>query len=357
LLLARGGVERSLLAGKSVVTANKQLIAHAGADLMALAGRQGCQLRFEAAVAGGIPVIGALQDGLAGDRLFRILGILNGTCNYILTRMEIARLPFSQALREAQERGYAEADPSADIDGFDAQAKLAILCAVGLGRLVRVSDIGCRSISAIDPIDFIYADRLGCVIRQISWAEEQEESPEALRASVQPVLVPRASPLARIQGSQNMVVVFGEFGGETAFSGHGAGGNPTAVAVVSDLLAVARSQGGSLVRFPPAGTCTRVESDFVTPQYVRFTVRDRPGIIAALAEGLSARGINIDAVLQEPGFPKSSLPFVVTLEPCGGAALQSALRHIEALDFHVQPPVCLPMLILENAEFGMRNAE
>ena len=336
-------IERALLAGKSVVTANKQVIAHAGSRLMAQAGQHGRHLLFEAAVAGGIPIVRALRDGVCGDRLFRIQGILNGTCNYILTAMEHEQVSFADALGDAQRLGYAEADPTADVDGFDAQAKLAILIAVGLGRSVRPEDIPLRSITAIAPVDFLYAKRLGCVIRQVAGAELVPDT-GAVRAAVHPALVLETSALARVGGSQNIVVVDGDFGGETALSGFGAGGEPTAVAVVSDLLAIAR---GMPVTRAAASTVSEphpVIRDFEAPHYVRFMIVDRPGVIAALAEIFSRHGINVDAVLQEPGWSKAELPFVMTLETCSSTAMIAALKAIDECDFHVRPPLWLPML-------------
>ena len=236
---ARGWIERSLEAGKPVVTANKQLIAEFGPDLQALAAHHRRQLRFEGAVAGGVPIIRAVQDGLAGDRLIRIGGVLNGTCNYILTRMECAGVPFSDALAEAQAQGYAEADPTADVAGLDARAKLAILCAVALGVRVSPRDIPCTSIADVSAGDIARARRSGCAIRQVSWAERVDGDPAGVRASVGPALVPVDSPVGRARGCDNVIVVTGELGGDTVYSGQGAGGNPTAVAVVSDLLAIA----------------------------------------------------------------------------------------------------------------------
>ena len=168
---AEDWIRRALRAGKSVVTANKQVIAHAGPDLLGEAARSGRHLRFEAAVAGGVPVVRAIEHGLAGDSLTRVAGILNGTCNYILSRMERQRLPFWEALAEAQELGFAEADPSQDIEGFDAQAKLAILAHIALRAHVPASAIPTRRIDNIDAVDFVYAEQMGCTIRQIAWAE------------------------------------------------------------------------------------------------------------------------------------------------------------------------------------------
>jgi homoserine dehydrogenase len=239
---ARGWVERALRAGKSVVTANKQLVAEHGSEILSLAARQRCAFRFEGAVAGGVPVIRAVQDGLAGDRLVSITGILNGTCNYILTRMEHDRWTFAEALGDAKARGYAEADPAADVDGLDARAKLAILCSVGFGIRVHPSEIPCASIAGVTADDLARAHASGCTIRQVSRAERVDGRPDRVTASVGPALVALDGPFARAQGCQNVVVVNGEFGGETVFAGQGAGGDPTAVAVVSDLLAIAATR-------------------------------------------------------------------------------------------------------------------
>ena len=229
-------VRGALAAGKSVITANKQLIARHGPDLLQLASASGRQLEFGASVAGGVPVLPALRTGLCGDRLHGISGILNGTCNYILSRIETARIPFSEALEEAQARGYAEADASEDLDGGDARAKLAILALAGLQTRVAPETVRARSIRGVDALDFDYAADLGCTIRQISRADLKEGT---LFAEVGPSLVPTASPFGRVQRNLNLVVTSGEHGGDMAFLGAGAGGDPTAVAVVSDLLFVA----------------------------------------------------------------------------------------------------------------------
>lgn len=336
---AEDWIRRALGAGKSVVTANKQLIARGGPELISLARQMKQQIQFGASVAGGVPVISGLQEGLAGDELFKICGILNGTCNYILSQIEANGIPFATALRDAQKLGFAEADPTEDIDGFDARAKLAILARVGLHCNVKVDSIVARSISPIDSVDFEYAKLLGCTIRQISWTELKEGQ---LLAAVQPALVGFSSPLARVEGSQNLVVATGKYGGETVFGGHGAGGHPTAVAVVSDILAIASSkQGGTTL---PAEITPTVTADFTAKHYLRFLVRDRPGIIASLATILSKCHINIDAVLQKPGCPKSHLPFLITLEECRTSLVEQALQQINALDFLVQPCLHLPIL-------------
>jgi homoserine dehydrogenase len=346
-------VRRALESGKSVVTANKQLIARHGPELLQLAGRKGCQIEFGASVAGGVPVLPALRTGLCGDRLHGIAGILNGTCNYILSRIETARIPFSEALEEAQARGYAEADASEDLDGGDARAKLAILALAGLHTQVVPESVRARTIRAVDAVDFDYAAELGCTIRQISRADLKGDT---LFAEVGPCLVPTDSPFGRVQRNLNLVLTSGQYGGDMAFLGAGAGGDPTAVAVVSDVMSVAQNlsavpdKGGpgkkdvasnvtvSTISTPP------ISSDFETPWYLRFFVRDQPGIVARLAQIMAAHHLNIDSLLQKPGFDKSSLPFVITLEPCHDSMLHPALQEMSGLEFSIRPCLCLPIL-------------
>jgi len=335
-------VRRALQAGKSVVTANKQLIAKFGRELQQLADESGQYLGFGACVAGGIPVLSALQDGLVGDRLVQLRGILNGTCNYILTRIEQAGVSFAEALAEAQQAGFAEADPTDDVDGHDAAAKLAILARVGLKADVATEQVTRRSIRNIAAVDFEYARELGCTIRQISTAKLCDG---VACLAVEPSLVPMTSPLASVAGSQNLVVSTGEFGGETSFGGHGAGGYPTAVAVVSDLLQAARSCAcAERSANQPVITACEVTSDQEAPQYLRFIVRDRPGIIAQIAGVLSRYHINLDAVLQKPGHEKSALPFVITLEPCRQSLVESALQEIAQSDFLADAPLRMPIV-------------
>jgi homoserine dehydrogenase len=334
-------VREALTAGKSVVTANKQLISRHGPDLLQLASTHGAQLEFGASVAGGVPVLPALRTGLCGDQLHGIAGILNGTCNYILSRIENARIPFSEALEEAQARGYAEADASEDLDGGDARAKLAILSLAGLHARVAPESIRARTIRTIDAVDFDYAAELGCTIRQISRADLQGTT---LFADVGPSLVRTISPFGRVQANQNLVLTSGKYGGDTAFLGAGAGGDPTAVAVVSDLLFVA--QNLSAIRGEPTASVStpKVSTDFETPWYLRFFVQDKPGIVARLAAILAKHHLNIDALLQKPGYDKSALPFVITLEPCRDTQLRPALEEMSVLDFGVRPCLCLPIL-------------
>jgi len=345
-------VRTALDSGKSVVTANKQLIAHRGADLDDLARARGCELRFEASVAGGIPVLRALQDGLAADRLVEVSGIINGTCAYVLSRMEQSGLPFAEALAEAQAAGFAEADPTEDVDGSDAAAKLSILSAVGLRRPLRAADIATRSIRRVEKVDFEYAAELGCTIRQIAHASVRDDG--SLFAAVGPALVPLASGFGRVTGNQNLISVRGIFGGETSFSGSGAGGAPTAVAVVSDLLSIHRASRRDHTAAALAEPAHRVSGDLVAPHYVRFTAVDRPGIIASVGAAFARSGINIEAVLQLPNHPKERLPFVTTLEACADSAVNRALGDIAALEWAIEPPLSLPMLAAGQRLSGTR---
>jgi homoserine dehydrogenase len=335
-----GWVRRALEQGAAVVTANKVLLAAHGPELLHLASTRGTQLRFEAAVGGGVPLIHGVREGLAGDNLQRVAGILNGTSNYVLSRMEKSDEDMAPVLEDARKLGYAEADPSADIDGDDAGAKLVVLAGIAFRRHVRLSDIPRRSIRPISAADFRYAARLNCTIRQIAMVEAKEDG---FHAFVGPALVPDGSSFGRNQGANNIVTISGRFGGESTFSGAGAGGPATAVAVVSDLLALTgqRLDGeggeewlpGTLAPPPPR------------PYYLRVVVKDRPGILASIAASLARQGINLDAVLQEPGYPKDALPFVITVEACEETALRAALQDIAAEDFHAEPPLALPMLL------------
>jgi homoserine dehydrogenase len=329
-------VRRALQAGKSVVTANKKLIAFHGVELERLAAAHGGHLKYGAAVAGGIPVIPGLEQGLAGDRIERIEGILNGTCNFILSKMEDGA-EYAPVLKEAQAKGYAEADPTEDVGGFDARAKLAILMRLALRLEVNPEEIVPRPITTVSAVDFSYARDLGCTIRQIARADR---SAGHVAATVGPMLVDRRSPLAWSRGTENMVIAMGHYGGDVVFSGHGAGGQPTAVAVVSDLLALAHGSRRVEVPSEPA----QLGGEFEVPHYIRFLVKDRPGIVAEITGALAREHINIRAIVQKPGYPADALPFVVTVEPCKSSALQRALAAMRTMDCFLVEPLDLQML-------------
>jgi homoserine dehydrogenase len=331
-------VRRALTEGASVVTANKMLLAAHAPELLHLAAANGAQLRFEAAVAGGVPLIHGVREGLAGDRLLRVAGILNGTSNYILSRMAESDEAMGIVLADAQRLGYAEADPSADVDGHDAAAKLVVLAGIAFRRHLQLADIPRQSIRPISDADFRYARRLGCTIRQIAMVEA---AADAFHAFVGPALVLRGSPFGLNMGANNVVTIAGHYGGENSFSGAGAGGLATAVAVVSDLLSLTQRTHERGEEWPPA----KVAPPPARPYYLRFVVRDRPGILATIAAALARHGINCDAMLQEPGYPKDALPFVITVEESEEAPLRAALGEIAGADFHAEPPLAFPMLL------------
>ena len=340
-------IESAISSGKSVVTANKELMAEQGARIWEKATGRGVSLAMEASVAGGIPIHSVLREGISGDRVESMAGILNGTCNYILTEMERRGAPLETILDEAQQLGYAEADPSADIDGYDARSKLALLSALAFGVQVRPSDIYLEGIRRIRPIDFAYAGRLGHTVRLIASAQE---SRQGLLLSVRPALLPQGTILAQVQGSYNAIWVRGVHGEDTFYYGRGAGSTPTGVAVVSDLMRVAREiVTGAPGMVPPFARSSLKPhtpisiSRQVRSHYLRFRVKDRPGIIAELASILAKARISLDAVLQEPSHNKHDLPFVITVEPTTEEAVSEAVKRMKGLDFLVEEPLALPM--------------
>jgi homoserine dehydrogenase len=283
-----------------------------------------------------------MLQGLSGDQVTRLSGIVNGTCNYILSRME-SGAAYATVLADAQQLGYAEADPSADVDGYDARAKLCILSRIALHAELDPDAVATQTISTVEDIDFTYARELNCTIRQVSRAQVEGT---LVHARVAPMLVPLASPMAWSHGTQNMVVVSGRFGGDVVFSGHGAGGEPTAVAVVSDILAVA--QGCKTVQLPVRKRT--VTGEFFAPHYLRVVVDDKPGIVHAISGALAKVGANIDSLLQRPGYPKHRLPFVVTTEPCLTSTIEQAIASIAKMDCMLERPLCLQMLQLEDPQ-------
>jgi len=343
---AENWLRRALTTGKHVATANKQLIAYRGSSLFELAASKGVQLLYGAAVAGGVPVIPGMSQGLSGDQITRISGIVNGTCNFILSSMETGA-DYAEVLKKAQALGYAESNPSADVDGFDARAKLCILSRIALRAQINPDDVPAQTISHVSAIDFAYAKELGCTVRQVSRAQiESKPDGNKVIARVGPMLVPMTSPIAWSHGTQNMVVTSGRFGGDVVFSGHGAGGHPTAVAVMSDVLAIA--EGSATVRLPAKPV--EVSGDVTAPYYLRLIVKDRPGIVAGIAGALAKVGINIDTILQHRGHPSDRLPFVVTTEPCSSSTLDKAIADMSKMEFMVEPPLCLQMLVVDDPD-------
>lgn len=345
--VAKDIIQAAVRERKSIVTANKELMAQCGAELWDTAIKARINLAMEASVAGGIPIHAVLREGISGDRVTTLLGILNGTSNFILTKIEKSSADFDEVLAEAQRLGYAEADPSADIDGYDARSKLAILAALAFGEKITPSDIYTDGIRRIQPIDFQYAHRLKHTIRLVCAAKQ---TPEGLILSVRPALIPMSTILASVQGSYNAVWVRGRFGEDTFYYGRGAGPHPTGVAVASDLMRVAREiRSGSPERVSPFAHPRLGEYKPIpvtsqkSPYYLRFRVKDQPGIIAALSKILADKHISLDAVLQLPSESKDNLPFVITVEPTSEKAVRGALSEMADLDFMAEPPLAMPM--------------
>jgi homoserine dehydrogenase len=340
-------IETAIANKKSIVTANKALMGLRGAEIWDQAITAGVNLAMEASVAGGIPVHAVLREGISGDRMSDLYGILNGTCNYIMTEIEDNGTPFDEVLAEAQRLGYAEADPSADVDGHDARSKLALLSALAFGERITPEDIFLEGIRRITPMDFQYADRLDHTIRLIAAARQ---TPAGLILSVRPSLIPKGTILAHVKGVYNAVWVRGHFGDDSLYYGQGAGPRATGVAVVSDLMRVGREiQHGAPERVSPFAheRLGKYKPIPVTLQerafFLRFRVKDQPGIIAKLGEIMAAKGISLDAVLQVPCDTKDNLPFVITIEPSREESVREAVKEMSTLDFMVEPPLALPM--------------
>lgn len=348
---AKVAVETALKRGAHVVTANKALLAVHGEALARLAEEHHAHLAFEAAVAGGIPVIKALRDGLAGgNRVNAVSGILNGTCNYLLTEMESSGRSFADVLADAQRLGYAEADPTTDVGGFDAGHKIALLSAVAFGAAPDFARVEIEGIDQVTLLDIRMAGKLGYRIKLLAKAERVENT---VRAHVHPALVAFDHPLAAVGGALNAVVIDAEPVGRLTFVGRGAGAGPTASAVAADLLDIlanaARPPFGrpvdSLAHYPPAARAE--EGRF----FVRILVHDKPGTIAAVADQLAKAGVSIESFLQDPAQGGADVPIVLTTQRCPRAALDAALRHIGALDVVAAPPRMMP---IEETRSGLR---
>jgi len=334
----------ALSQGKPVVTANKNLLAEHGDELFALAAKHNLPIGFEASVAGGIPILRVIHESTAGDQLRSVHGILNGTANYILTEMESRGIEFDEALQEAQHAGFAEADPSFDIDGQDARDKLCILARMAFEGRLNVSRIPTYGIRHVRAIDIHSANRLDSTIRLVGSAEHAENG---LEVSVRPWLVSRRSMLAKVEGVNNAVFLVGDKIGTQMFYGRGAGGDATGSAVVSDLIEISRDlAAGQLSAKNISGFLNSRELELCTnPRpvawYLRLTVKDQRGIVARVAEVIAQHAINIDSLEQEPHLPKDRVSFVITVEPVSEPIIRRAIETINSFDFMVEPVLLL----------------
>ncbi len=342
--VAKKAVEAALAAGKHVVTANKALLAHHGASLAALAEKNGVALNFEAAVAGGIPVVKVIRESLQGNDITRVYGILNGTCNYILTLMEKEVRSFADVLKEAQAQGYAEADPTFDIGGFDTAHKLALLTSLAFGTRPSFDSVYVEGIESITPADIEAAGDLGYRIKLLGVALHTDSG---IEQRVHPTMVPKDRAIADVDGVLNCVAIDGDFVGEVMLIGPGAGAGPTASAVTSDLIDIAR---GHIL--PPFGTKAKALKPYKKAEmraheggyYIRLSVYDRPGAFAAIAGRMADQGISIESIVQRrpgaelPGFNRrdeNAPAFVVLItHQTTEAAIRKALNAIER-DGHV----------------------
>jgi homoserine dehydrogenase len=347
LTLARAAIRE----GKALVTANKAMIAHHGLALAQAAEEAGVPLKFEAAVAGGIPVIKGLRDGAAANAIARVQGILNGTCNFILSAMEESGRDFADVLAEAQARGFAEADPTFDVEGIDAGHKLAILAAIAFGAKLDFAHVSCEGIARVRAADIARARDLGFVIRLVGEADIEVE-PQRLLQRVRPCLVPQAHPLAHVDGPTNAVVAEGNFSGRLLFQGAGAGDGPTASAVVADLIDIARGEAGPAFSVPVAQLVTMEPAepgDRTGRTYVRFTVADRPGVLAEITAAMRDAEVSIESLIQqgEAGTAESGdadvLVAMVTHEG-PERCVDTALRLLEGSPSLTAPPLVMPIL-------------
>lgn len=327
---ARTFIHEALRQGKNVVTANKDLLALYGEELFEAAKAAGKDLYFEASVAGGIPIIAVLKQSLAANRITGLIGIINGTTNYILTAMSSEHRDYQEVLSEAQRLGYAEADPSSDVEGLDAARKLAILASLAFNSRVTLPDVFVEGISHITREDLAYAEELGCTVKLLGIAKHQDEGVEV---RVHPAFLPKTHPLASVGGVFNAIYVIGDAVGETMFYGRGAGSLPTGSAVVSDIIQVTRN---IQAKSTSAISCTcyhdlplKASRDFTTAYYIRLLVKDEPRVLATLALFFAEANISFASIIQKPRGQEQAEIVLVT-HPCREAQLQEALESVKA---------------------------
>ena len=343
---ARDAVTAAIARKKHVVTANKALLAYHGLELAKAAESAGVTLALEASVAGGIPIIKALREGLAGNDIKRVTGILNGTCNYILTTMRATGRDFADVLREAQALGYAEADPSFDVDGIDAAHKLAILASVTFGMPVDIKSVHAEGIRNVTSLDIQYADEFGYRIKLIGLAERLEDG--SVMQRVYPCLLTPDAPLATVDGVFNAVVAEGDFVGKSVYVGRGAGAGPTASAVVSDIIDIARGRQTPTFGIPATQLKARKAAsvDSHTGEYyVRLLVADRPGVFADIAAAFRDESVSMESVLQRGRNVNVNVNVVIITHETQESALVRALKRFQANAALVEPP---RMMRIEN---------
>ncbi len=339
---AKAAIEAALHAGKHVVTANKALLAHHGQALAELAEAKGVALRYEAAVAGGIPVIKTLTEGLAGNRIRRVMGVMNGTCNYILTRMQAAGLPYETVFEEARSLGYLEADPNLDVGGIDAGHKLAILSAIAFGTKVNFDGVELEGIGNVSIEDITLAEEMGYRIKLLGVAQM---TGRGLEQRMTPCLVPALSPLGQLQGGTNMVVLEGDAVGQIVMRGAGAGEGPTASAVMGDVIDIARGFRLPVFGIPATDLAEAVPAKSAQPAayYLRMTLLDKPGALAKIATCLGEAGISIDQMRQinQPDQQDDDAIVLFVTHKASPADIAHALSQFAQTGVVVEPPVAI----------------
>ncbi|MEO0344267.1 MAG: homoserine dehydrogenase [Pseudomonadota bacterium] len=338
----KAAIEAALDNGKHVVTANKALLAHHGQAMAQRAENADRQLRFEAAVAGGIPVIKALTEGMAANEIIRILGVMNGSCNYILTRMEDANLTYQQAFEEADGLGYLEADPELDVGGIDAAHKLSLLSAIGFGARVNYAGVSTTGIGKVTIEDIRSARSLGFAIKLLGVVER---SGDGLSQLMEPCLIPETSPLAQLKGGTNMVMIEGDAVGQIVLRGPGAGPSETASAVMGDVMDIARG-----INIPVFGQTAKSLKDLpsVTPDrevayYIRCPVKDQPGVLAQISSVLAHSEISIDR-MRQPQHEDGTATILIVTHPKGRDAMSAALSRLAELEIMLETPFALPII-------------
>lgn len=335
-------VRAALENGKHVITANKAMLAHHGYALALLAEQKDCALSYEAAVAGGIPVIRAVREGLSPNAISAVHGILNGTCNYILTQMRESGRDFEAVLEEAQAKGYAEADPGFDIDGIDAAHKLSLLVALCFGVVPDFDSLSVTGIRAITAADIKAASEMGYKIKLLGSARRLADG--SIAQSLEPVLIPADKPMASVEDVFNAVVIEGDFVGTVMLEGRGAGGGPTATSIVADLTDLARGEYRPIFGIPAKELPNRIKSgvqDIVSPYYLRFEVQDKPGVLAALSGALRDAGISIETMNQPPHGAGEPARVIMVTHEADAAKMARALADIKALETLTAAPMAM----------------
>lgn len=323
----------ALSLGKHVVTANKDLMALHGPEILAKAHQHRCDVLYEASVAGGIPIIRTLVEGFSSDRITKIMGIVNGTTNYILTKMSQEGAAYADVLKEAQELGYAEADPTSDVEGLDAARKMTILATIGFRANVALEDVAAQGISSISKEDILYAGRLGYEMKLLGIAERQDD---LISISVQPTMVKKSHPIASVNGVFNAVYVYGEAVGETMFYGAGAGEMPTATSIVADLVAVVKNlklgvngkQGAVAYKEKKLKTDEQISSKY----FLLLHVADRAGVLARITQAFAETEVSLESVLQQPNPNNPDAEIIIITHDASRAAIKKVLATFESLD-------------------------